>query len=112
MDKYQQAHQDWIECLCRIGRKETELFEEDNMKYLDTLTWSGLRRGIMVWVYNDLSRDKKLTRIEDLDQDTKKQMWNTVREMCAGKTDDKKIMIEIAKSFYLIEYFLNKRTCP
>jgi len=111
MDKYQKAHHDWIECLCRIGRSQTETFEEDNMRYVDLLTApvGGLRRSIMLWIYNDLSKNGRFERIENLDAGTKKQMWATIKEICAGKTEDKEMLIEITKIFYVIEYFLNEK---
>lgn len=109
MDKYQKAQHDWEQLMWRIGRDEKDYFEIDNEFYLDTLVYSSLRRNIMVWIYSDLCFAKKLTKIEKLDKETKDGMWRNVKEMCAGKTDDQKKLIQICKAFYVIEYFLNEK---
>lgn len=93
----------------RIGRDEKDYFEIDNEFYLDSLVSSTLRRGLMVWIYSDLCFAKKLTRLEHLDREVKNGMWVKVKEMCAGKTDDQKKLIQICKAFYVIEYFLNEK---
>lgn len=108
MDKYQQAQHDWYECMWRIGRAETRSFEEDNVKYTETLMWSRLRRGIMIWVYNDLCNTKKLARIESLPIEDKMKAWEFVLDICRGKEIEKKVKVEILKIFYVIEYFINE----
>ena len=64
----------------------------------------------MVWVYSTLKSAKKITPIESLDKEVKRQMWGFVNEICAGKTSDQKRKIEVAKVFYVIEYFLNQQS--
>lgn len=109
MDKYQQIRYDWEQVMWGIGRKEVAYFEEDNLFYLDSIIFSNLRRSIMVWVYNDLVQAKKIDDVGRLDIEVKESMWATVKEICAGKTDDKQKMAEIAKALYVIEYFLNEK---
>ena len=109
MDKYQQADHDWSECLWRIARKELEVFEGNNMAYVDDLIFCNCRRHIMTWIYARLVGCKKAKKIEQLDPEVKKDMWIFVKEICAGKTDEKKRMIEIAKTFYVIEYFIKEK---
>lgn len=109
MDKYQQAQYDWEQLMWRIGRDEKDYFEIDNEFYLDSLIRMSSRRGIMCWVYSDLCFAKKLTRIEKLDKQTKAKMWQNARAICEGRTDDKKVIIQILKAFYVIEYFLNEK---
>lgn len=107
MDKYQQAEYDWLQCMIRIGQKETSAFENDSVGYTDQIVSMNCRRGIMVWVYSELKRHDKIKPIENLEPADKKQMWGFIKEICAGKTDDQKRMIEVAKVFYVIEYFIN-----
>jgi len=109
VDKYQKAQYDWEQLMWRIGRDEKDYFEIDNEFYLDSLIRMSSRRGIMCWVYSDLCFAKKIVRMEALDKETKKRMWDNVRGMCEGKTDDKKIMLQLCKVFYVIEYFLNEK---
>lgn len=93
----------------RIGRKEAAYFEQDNIDYTNQIIELNCRRGIMVWVYEELRKHKKLIAIEKLEIDVKKQMWTFVLEICAGRNADTKRMIEICKTFYVIEYFLNEK---
>lgn len=109
MDRYQQADCDWLECMKRIGRKETLYFEQDNVGYSDQIVWFNSRREIMVWVYSVLKQYKVITPIENLDPDVKNQMWAFVKEICAGRLNNKDKMIEVAKTFYVIEYFLSEK---
>lgn len=109
MDKYQQADANWLACMERIGRKELAYFEEDNEGYTWQIVNLNCRRSIMCWVYSTLKQHNKLVPIEKLEKDVKKQMWAFVLEICAGKNADTKRMIEICKTFYVIEYFINEK---
>lgn len=108
MDKYQQADFNWLSCMERIGRKETAFFEQDNTGYTEQIIGMNCRRGIMCWVYCTLKSAKKIIPIEELEIEVKNQMWGFVNEICAGKEMDKNRKIEIAKTFYVLEYFLNE----
>jgi hypothetical protein len=108
MDKFQRADYDWLLCMMRIGRKETVCFENDSVGYTNQIVDLNCRRGIMVWVYSTLKVAKKVTPIEALEVDVKNKMWAFVNEICAGKEVDKRRKIEIAKVFYVIEYFINE----
>lgn len=109
MDKYQKAQHDWEQLMWRIGRDEKDYFEIDNEFYLDSLIRLPSRRSLMCWIYSDLCFAKKIVRMESLDKETKKRMWDNIRAMCDGKTDDKKILIQLCKVFYVIDYFLNEK---
>lgn len=109
MDKWQQAQHDWEQLMWRIGRDEKDYFEIDNEFYLDTLIRMSSRRGIMCWIYSDLCSAGRLIRIERLDRDMKNKMWANVKLICEGKTNDQQVLIQVLKSFYVIEYFLNEK---
>lgn len=106
--KYRKADLGWLACMERIGRKEMAYFEDDNEGYTWQIVNLSCRRGIMVWVYSELKKHNKLVAIEMLDKDVKKQMWAFVLEICKGSGADTKRMIEVCKTFYVIEYFLNE----
>jgi hypothetical protein len=112
MDKYQQADHDWQECLWKVGRRETEEFEAKSILYTNNLIECNCRRNLMCWIYTALVMYKGVTRIERLDKDVKEKMWLTVKDLCAGRVNDKLKMVEIAKVFYVIEYFLNEQNNP
>lgn len=92
----------------RIGRKEAVYFENDNVGYTEEIIPFNCRRSIMVWVYSEIKKHKLIVPIEALDKEDKKQMWAFVLEICKWKDFDKKRMIEILKTFYILEYFLNE----
>jgi hypothetical protein len=98
----------WLQAVWRIARKEVAVFEGNNIGYTEDLIKNNARRHMMVWFYAYLVSSKKAPPIEDLDLEVKKEMWAFVKEICAGKTKDSKRMKEIAKVFYLIEYFINE----
>jgi hypothetical protein len=109
-NKYQKVDREWLECMMRIGRKELDCFEEYSERYTEQIVTMNCRRAIMTWVYSTLKNAKKITPIEDLDIGAKKQMWAFVLEICNGRNYDKKRMLDICKTFYVIEYFLNEKT--
>lgn len=92
----------------RIGRKEAAYFENDNIGYTEEIISFNCRRSIMVWVYSELKKNNKIVPIENLAPEDKNNMWGFIKEICAGKTEDQKRMIEVCKVFYVIEYFLNE----
>jgi hypothetical protein len=108
MDKYEQYAHDWREVMYRIGRKETACFEEHCEEYLENLIVTNCRRKIMCWIYSYVISGKKASRIEDLPKENREQMWLTAKDICKGRVDDKKKMIEICKTLYVIEYFINE----
>lgn len=110
MDNFQKADYNWLQCMMRIGRKETAYFEQDSVGYTDQMMWYTSRRKIMEWIYNTLVTAKKITPIEKLDLDVKEQMWGFINEICNGKEGNNQVRIEIAKAFYTIEYFLKEQS--
>jgi len=100
----------WLEAVWRVARKELSVFEGNNLGYTEDLIFCNARRHFMVWIYNYLVGSKKAPKIEDLEKEVRTEMWAFVREVCAGKTKDKARMIEIAKVFYVLEYFINEKT--
>ena len=109
MDRFQQYAIAWENIILKTGRKETVVFESNSMAYTEELIMCNARRNLMVLIYGGLEGHKKIKPIEELDKEDKEKMWAFIKEVCAGKTNDKKRMIEIAKVFYTLEYFINER---
>lgn len=93
----------------RIGRKEAAYFENDNVSYTEEIITLNCRRSIMCWVYSEMKKHKKIVAIELLDKKDKDELWLFTKDICAGKTSDKKRMVEVLKVFYTLEYFLNEK---
>lgn len=109
VERYNKWHEGWLDLMWSIGRKELGYFEEDAMGYTTQIVSLKCRRNIMLWVYQHLVRYRGLTAIEKLDPEVKNKMWETIKDICAGKTENKKLMIEVCKVFYVIEYFINEQ---
>lgn len=109
MDKYQQAGYDWVECMMRIGRKEAAFFENDNILYTESLIQTNCRRMLMAWVYSTMKGAKKIIPLEALQKEEKQEIWDFILDITNGKKRDKKVMLELAKTFYVLEYFLNEK---
>lgn len=109
MDKYQQIEYSWLQCMERIGRKEAAYFENDNVSYTEEIVTLNCRRGIMCWVYSEMKKNKKIIPIENLDPEDKKNLWEFTIDICSGKINDNKRRIEVLKTFYILEYFLNNK---
>jgi len=108
-NKYQKADKDWHECMLRVGRGQTQFFEQHNVEYTEVLIHTNCTRSLMKWIYQHLVGRKMLVPIEKLDSDVKAKMWAFVKEICAGKINDVEKMKDIARVFYTIEYFLNQQ---
>jgi len=98
------------EFMFHIGRKETAMFEANSVAYTEEIVTMKGRRGMMVWIYCLLRNYKKVVAIEDLEPEVKNKMWQFVKEICAGKTNDLKEMKHICMVFYAIEYFINENS--
>jgi hypothetical protein len=109
MDKFQQYEHNWLACMERIGRKEAECFENDNVSYTEQIITLNSRRNIMCQVYCEMKKHKKIVPIESLDEEDKKQLWKFTIDICADKIIDRKRRIEVLKTFYVLEYFLNNK---
>ena len=108
MNEYEQLDKDWDNCMLRVGRRITESFEKDNIGFTNALVGTNCTRLILRWIYHHLVYKNGLTRIEDLDQDTKEKNWEFVKEISAGRVKTVQKMREVAIAFYVIEYFVNE----
>lgn len=93
----------------RIGRKEAAYFENDNVSYTEEIVTLNCRRGIMCWVYSEMKKHKKIVPIESLEPEDKKHLWKFTIDICADKITDRKSRVEVLKTFYILEYFLNEK---
>ena len=90
-----------------FGRKQTELFEKDNISYTEALLRLTGSRKMMVWLYGILRNYKYIVPIEKLEVEVKEKMWLTVKDICSQESDKNKLT-DMCKAFYVIEYFLNE----
>ena len=60
----------------------------------------------MRWVYHHMVNKKKIKSLEQYSEKEKKEIWDLVLEKCRESCQDKKKLIEVAKVFCVIDYFL------
>jgi len=97
------------EILLDVGRKYARSFEQDNLRFTDSLLNLGGCRKMMVWLYCLLRNIGKLTPLEELPQEEKEHMWEFVKEICVGEHRQREKMREMMMVFYTLEYFLNEQ---
>jgi len=97
------------EYMWELGRKHVRDFENNNIAFTESVIMLTGTRKLLVWIYCLLVNYGKLTAIELLEKEVKEKMWIFVKDVCSGKTDDIQRMKEIAKAFYVIEFFINEK---
>jgi len=97
-----------IECIeISLGRKQMELFLNDNLLYMECLVKFDTPRKILNQSYRSLISRNIIPAIETFPVEQKKDLWETAKEYSAQRLDQQKT-IELAKALITIEYFLNE----
>ena len=89
-----------------LGRKQAELFVANNVAYSEVLVTCYCPRQILLYAYESLLKQRKITPIEDLLQEDKEYAWKQAKEIAKGRLGNKALK-EIVKAFVVINYFLN-----
>jgi hypothetical protein len=96
--------------LIDIGNKQKESFQKYNVGYMSALVNGKSPKGLMKWVYDILVSEKLLIKLELQPYEKRKSIWTDTLDFIkqfANQELTKEEKIELAKSFYAIEYFLN-----
>lgn len=99
----------WDDLMMKTGRKMTGTFEDNNISFTDALIYTSGTRHMMRWIYKHMVARKRITPLEDYSADGKKEIWDFIGDICAGKTNDKSVKKEICMAFCVIEYFLKEK---
>lgn len=102
------ADERWHALMQKIGREQAQRFANDTESYTDILVTAESVRLLMRWVYHHMVGKKKIKPIEQYSQEEKQEIWDLVLEKCKAKCQNKKKLIEVAKVFCAIDYFLNE----
>lgn len=89
-----------------LAIKQAELFTENNIAYSSTLVTGESTRYIMNSAYRGLVNGNHLVPLELLPKDEKENVWETAKEISAGRLNKAKT-IELSKALYCLEYILN-----
>lgn len=89
-----------------LAKKQAELFNENNITYIDCLVRSNGLKSIWLGAYADLINLKEIEPIDKLPSDEKKILWETATEFSKGLLS-KENNIELCKALYTLEYLLS-----
>lgn len=92
--------------LLELGRKQAQLFAEDNEDYCETLVNCDKPRDIILMAYYGLVRRGKITAIEDMLQHEKEMAWDTAKDIAKGRLGIKALK-DVVRALVAIEYFLS-----
>lgn len=106
--KYLEADKRWKNLMLKIGRAESARFSADPDKYAEFLVTTEGARLLMRWIYHYMVCKKIILSIEEYSQEQKQEIWDFVLEKCKDKCQNKTKLIEVAKVFCVIDYFLNE----
>lgn len=90
-----------------FGAKQMELFDRDNITYVNCLVFGEGMRKSMIEVYRAIVKYGIVPKIEDLPVPEKEKIWlraNAVAENRIAKEQ----LIELSKALYVIECFQTK----
>lgn len=88
-----------------MGRKQAELFHQNNQVYIDCLVKFDSPRHIMLLAYSVLVGSGKLVPVESLPLEDKNQLWILTKEFAAGRMEKTK-SLELAKALYTLEHYM------
>lgn len=91
--------------MLELGRKQAQLFLDNNTVYCEVLVTADCPRSILVMAYQILVRHSKITPIEDMLQEHKHTAWKTALEIANGRLG-RKALIELVQALITLEYFL------
>lgn len=86
-----------------LAKKQADLFQQNNVAWMDTMATSWTIQEIMRLSYGFLVRTGSMKRLEDLED--RESIWKSVDEFSKGQTDEK-VRNRIAISLLTLEYLL------
>lgn len=92
--------------LVDIGKKMASSFEDHSIEFMDALVDGNGMRGLLEWVYFVLVGEKIITKIEDLPDNRKRNLWEGAKEFSKGLVVKEKL-IQLSRCLYCLEYYLN-----
>lgn len=88
-----------------LARKESEIFQKDNIAWMECLVTCDCTKTIMELGYKILVRQNKITPIEKMAQVDKENLWGQARDFAKGRLDREGLM-KMCRGLITLEYFL------
>lgn len=90
----------------KLALKQLELFQKDQLAYLNALIGCDTVRVLMNNIYKAIVSSGRLTAIDDLPVGDKKELWLTAKDFSQDRLNNEG-MIQMAHVLYLLEFLLN-----
>lgn len=88
-----------------LAKKQADLFTNNHLAWVEVLVTGTALRGIMRIAYRRLIREGKMIPLENMHEEEKNRLWETVEEFDNGRNDEQG-KVYIAISLLTLEYFL------
>jgi len=88
-----------------LGKQQLNIFEQQSEAYFELLVTGLTQRTILSMFYFVSVRSKRLLPIEKLPESDKKDLWESAKDIAAGRLDNNQT-IELSKCLYTIQCFL------
>lgn len=92
--------------MLELGRKQAQMFQDNNIAYCETLVTCLSPRHILLTVYSQLVRLHKITAYEDLLQEDLEEARQMTLDIAKGRLSNRELR-ELAKALLAIAYFLD-----
>lgn len=89
----------------QLAQKQVELFQNNNIAWMDAMVTSDCIKGIMCIAYRAFVREKKITAIEDMPIGEKKKLWEQAKEFAKNRLNQQE-MVDLCRSLLTLEYML------
>ena len=88
-----------------FGVKQMELFDKDNVTFVNCLVFGEGMRKSMIEIYRAIVKYGMAPKIEDLPVPEKEKIWIRANAVAEKRLMDKEQLIELSKALYVIECF-------
>lgn len=89
-----------------LAVEQSKVFIDNNVSYTEALVNATSIRYIWQVCYSYFVNTKQLPPLERISVEDKTHVWETAKEIAAGRLNNKKT-IELSKALYCLEYVLN-----
>lgn len=88
-----------------LAKEQSELFQKDNIAWMECLITCECTKSIMEIGYNVLVRSKKIDPIEAMLIEEKEKLWESAKEFAKERLNNKEL-IRVCKGLVTLEFLL------
>lgn len=92
----------------QLGIKQVQLFKDDPETFLELLITAPSQRSVLFSVYNTLRSSGRITPMEDLPEEFKKDIWQEAKDRAKGRLPVDKLIL-LSKCLYVLNWLLENQ---